>query len=559
MIRARAAAFFDDDDDDDGAPAPTWIMGVPYSELREEERRLDVFSTMWITYRSGFPRMEPYGYTDDSGWGCMLRSAQMLMVQALQRHMLGRSWRVPRTLEERLRIPEYRTLVRLFADHPGEESLFSIHNMCQVGIRYDKLPGEWYGPSTAACVLRDIAELYAARSLRPAAPKRTRPESDPGGGSGGAPPRPQSSAAAADGLTPANTPAPVDSVVSDEPPEAGDGRVEKGVGGRDPERPAGAPPAEENGGACCRDGSGDRGGDSEVGGGGAANGEGGGAGFAEQSLPSRPLRVFVSQGDVVYIDEVEAVAVRGGDGDSAAAGVAAAAAAAAENGNTCGAKGGEASGASTKKLSEPAATNPLEDKEGGSPAFFDPLLNPGSGGGQESQQKAWSSAVVLLVPLRLGLDELSEGYIPSLLQTLRVPQSLGFLGGRPNHAIFFIGAQGETLTGLDPHTTQAAPDMGGGFPSERYVHSLHCQSAVSMDVHRIDPSLALAFYLPDRPAFDELIEKTRETSPPPFSVEQTRPDYEGEMGLAFMINERDDDGTTDDDDDEYVFVKGPER
>ena len=49
-----------------------------------------MFSTMWVTYRSGFPRMEPYGYTDDSGWGCMLRSAQMLMIQALQRHTLGR-------------------------------------------------------------------------------------------------------------------------------------------------------------------------------------------------------------------------------------------------------------------------------------------------------------------------------------------------------------------------------------------------------------------------------------------------------------------------------------
>lgn len=48
-------------------------------------------------------------------------------------------------------------------------------------------------------------------------------------------------------------------------------------------------------------------------------------------------------------------------------------------------------------------------------------------------------------------------------------------------------------------------------------------------------------------------------NPPPFSVEQTRPDYEGEMGLAFMINQRDEDGTTDDDDDDYVFVKGPER
>ena len=29
-----------------------------------------------------------------------------------------------------------------------------------------------------------------------------------------------------------------------------------------------------------------------------------------------------------------------------------------------------------------------------------------------------------------------------LLEMLRVPQSLGFLGGRPNHAIYFVGAQG---------------------------------------------------------------------------------------------------------------------
>lgn len=74
---------------------PKVPLRVPYrtvskTELREEERRSDVFSTMWITYRSGFPRMEPYGYTDDSGWGCMLRSAQMLMAQALLRHTVGR-------------------------------------------------------------------------------------------------------------------------------------------------------------------------------------------------------------------------------------------------------------------------------------------------------------------------------------------------------------------------------------------------------------------------------------------------------------------------------------
>jgi Peptidase family C54 len=31
--------------------------------------------------------------------------------------------------------------------------------MCQAGLRYDRLPGEWYGPSAAACVLRDLAAV----------------------------------------------------------------------------------------------------------------------------------------------------------------------------------------------------------------------------------------------------------------------------------------------------------------------------------------------------------------------------------------------------------------
>lgn len=39
-------------------------------------------------------------------------------------------------------MPEYRTLVRLFADHPGEANLFSIHNMCQVSNTVCALAGE---------------------------------------------------------------------------------------------------------------------------------------------------------------------------------------------------------------------------------------------------------------------------------------------------------------------------------------------------------------------------------------------------------------------------------
>lgn len=138
---------------------------------------------------------------------------------------------------------------------------------------------------------------------------------------------------------------------------------------------------------------------------------------------ARPLRVFVSQGDVVYIDEVEAVAIRGGDDDAAATVEeedAAGAAAAAAKRHTCGEQNTGVNGTATGKsdgqtMAPPGASVPAAVKggEGSTPAFFDPLLNPGSTGGQNQQGKAWSSAVLLLVPLRLGLDELSAGYIPS--------------------------------------------------------------------------------------------------------------------------------------------------
>ena len=38
-------------------------------------------------------------------------------------------------------------------------------------------------------------------------------------------------------------------------------------------------------------------------------------------------------------------------------------------------------------------------------------------------------------------------------------QSVGIIGGRPNHAIYFFGHQGDILHGLDPHTTQPTPEF----------------------------------------------------------------------------------------------------
>lgn len=170
-------------------------------------------------------------------------------------------------------------------------------------------------------------------------------------------------------------------------------------GGRDTERPAGCFGA-------CGGGDGRR-----NGGGGARAGEDSGGGPLSSS---RPLRVFVSQGDVVYVDEVEAVAIRGGHAAAATAEHSA-------DGHTCGEKIEETNGKSstgkpdgeTAQQQSDTSAKSTNDGESASPAFFDPLLNPGGSGGQNHEGGAWSSAVLLLVPLRLGLDELSAGYIPS--------------------------------------------------------------------------------------------------------------------------------------------------
>lgn len=127
-----------------------WLLGVCYKISQDESSgdevpglpafEQDFSSRIIITYRKGFEAIDS-NYTSDVGWGCMLRSSQMLVAQALLFHHLGRSWR--KTSYKPCE-PKYVDILHLFGD--SNASPFSIHNLIQAGKAYDLAAGSWVGP-----------------------------------------------------------------------------------------------------------------------------------------------------------------------------------------------------------------------------------------------------------------------------------------------------------------------------------------------------------------------------------------------------------------------------
>ncbi|PNH07970.1 Cysteine protease ATG4a [Tetrabaena socialis] len=478
----------------------------------------DFRSRLWFTYRKDFAPLGPLSLASDVGWGCTIRSGQMLLAEALARIALGRCWsRQTHALEEA------QPVVELFLDHP--DTPLSIHRICAAGAAAGIVSGRWVGP-WMLCKSLDALFLQLGRQR----PMGLHLHVACGSG-GGAPELDTSSIRAqmAAVATPAASsgagcgqhqgqPSPLQQQRHDNQPsasfraEASDCNGHGSCSGvaTGPLGPQGL--QQRSNGAGARHAA-----DAKTCAGHAAgaaatasypdsSGSWEGAGL-DAVAASSAAAVLSSP-----IAEAASGVLQGGAGQG--------------RGTECSACG-PASGATPKPrvCGEGLSLKPTgcsREGEGAGPlAAQGSSQTSGSGDGYPSgpsgrggtgpgeaagladasfpaAQAMAANPVLLLIPLTLGMDKVNPLYIPQLQQLLAWPQSVGIVGGRPGASLFICGAQDNSFLYLDPHEAQPAARFPGGADaacalSAAQLTSYFCDVVRLLPAASLDPSMAIGF------------------------------------------------------------------
>lgn len=138
-------------------------------------------------------------------------------------------------------------------------------------------------------------------------------------------------------------------------------------------------------------------------------------------------------------------------------------------------------------------------------------LTNSSTNSRDGTQTKWRG-LILIVPVRLGSERLNPIYIPCVKQLLSHNNSLGIIGGKPKHSLYFIGFQDEKLIYMDPHLCQPSVDVR---QTNFSLDSFHCDSPRKTSISCMDPSCALAFYCQTQSDFFDFVNSMQELLIPP--------------------------------------------
>lgn len=106
-------------------------------------------------------------------------------------------------------------------------------------------------------------------------------------------------------------------------------------------------------------------------------------------------------------------------------------------------------------------------------------------------------ALLILLPVRLGIDKVNPLYHASLLQLLSLKQSVGIAGGMPSSSFYFFGYQDDELLYLDPHYPQFVKNKTSIY------HTYHTSRYLKLCVGEMDPSMMIGVLIKDLNDYEE--------------------------------------------------------
>lgn len=134
------------------------MLGKQYNKI--EEFLKDFQSVIWCTYRRNFPRIlsKVKGlteiYTNDTGWGCMIRATQMMFAEVLTRKLKPQ-------IKELSSLQEEIISWMLDGEDVCELAPYSIHSICE--CLYENMnvkPGQWFKASQILLSLEAMHKKY---------------------------------------------------------------------------------------------------------------------------------------------------------------------------------------------------------------------------------------------------------------------------------------------------------------------------------------------------------------------------------------------------------------
>lgn len=99
--------------------------------------------------------------------------------------------------------------------------------------------------------------------------------------------------------------------------------------------------------------------------------------------------------------------------------------------------------------------------------------------------------LLILFPVRLGIEKINNYYHKSLLHFLSLKQSVGIAGGKPSSSFYFIGYHNHDLYYLDPHFCQNYLDDNIQYDT------YHSHNYQTLNITNLDPSMMIGILLTD--------------------------------------------------------------